>query len=80
MNIQYVKDAIYVDKEHTTIDCIVKFAELEQEVPFHACRDDVEAHGRQLFDDLINGKYGAIADWPEPYVDPDLQGGPKIVA
>jgi len=45
------------------IDCEAKFSHLPDEwLPFTATHDDVEAHGRTLYQNALNGDYGAIAD------------------
>ena len=45
------------------IDCEAKFSHLPDEwLPFTATHDDVEEHGRTLYQNALNGDYGAIAD------------------
>ena len=45
------------------IDCEAKFSHFPNEwLPFTATHDDVEAHGRTLYQNALNGDYGAIAD------------------
>ena len=45
------------------IDCEARFSHLPDEwIPFTATHDDVEAHGRTLYQNALNGNYGAIAD------------------
>ena len=48
------------------IDCECKWSHLGDEsqewVMFAANKNDTEAHGKQLYEDLVAGKYGAIAD------------------
>ena len=45
------------------INCEARFSHLPDEwLPFLATRDDVEEHGRTLYQNALNGDYGAIAD------------------
>lgn len=45
------------------IDCEAKFSHIPDEwLPFTATHDDVEEHGRTLYQNALNGDYGAIAD------------------
>lgn len=48
------------------IDCECKWSHLGDEsqewIMFAANKNDTEAHGKQLYEDLVAGKYGAIAD------------------
>lgn len=45
------------------IDCEARFSHFPNEwLPFLATHDDVEEHGRTLYQNALNGDYGAIAD------------------
>ena len=45
------------------IDCEAKFSHIPDEwLPFTATHDDVEEHGRTLYQNALNGDYGAIAN------------------
>ena len=58
---------IWSNAEHTAIDCLITTSQFGVEVlPFRADQNDVAAHGRAIFDDLVAGKYGAIADYTPP--------------
>jgi len=49
-------------------------------LPFTADSTDVEAHGRQIFADLVAGKYGPIAEYiplPEA-VQPTVEGAQTL--
>jgi hypothetical protein len=61
----------WVDSEQTIIDCEITTSQFGDEVlPFTARPDDVEAHGRKIFADLVAGVYGEIAAYvPPPEVD-----------
>jgi hypothetical protein len=54
------------DAEHTRIDCEITTSQFgNDKLPFAACKDDVAAHGRAIFDDIVSGKYGEIAEFVE---------------
>jgi hypothetical protein len=56
----------WADSEQTMIDCEITTSQFGDEVlPFTASSNDCEAHGRQIFADLVAGKYGAIAEYSE---------------
>ena len=65
--VESITNPIYTNADGTGIDAQIKFAEFDQVLPFHATSWDTELHGKQIYDDLIAGKYGPIT----PY-SPDL--------
>lgn len=77
MIIEYIKDPIWANKDKTMISCTIKFKEFNEELPFGASADDVVAHGREAFQRLVAGEFGAIADFPEPVVT-SSSTGPSI--
>ena len=57
----------WVDAEQTMIDCEITTSQFGDEVlPFTASATDVEAHGRAIFADLVDGKYGPVAEYVPP--------------
>ena len=72
---------VWVNAEHTKIDCLITTSQFGAEVlPFTADQNDVAAHGRAIFADLVAGKYGAIAEYvapPEP-VQPVTTGSQTL--
>jgi hypothetical protein len=53
--------------EHTTIDCEITTSQFGTEIlPFTASQNDVEAHGRAIFADIVSGAYGPIAEYVAP--------------
>lgn len=76
MKIEYIKNPVFSNADNTAIDCIVKFAEIAEELPFNAMASDNAAHGREAFERLIAGEFGPIglfveqlvmdADQPQP--------------
>jgi hypothetical protein len=70
--IESAKDPVYADAANTLIKLTVKFVELDREVPFLANAKDSEPWGRQIHADATAGKYGAIAAYVAPPVDPAI--------
>jgi hypothetical protein len=60
----------WANAEQTMIDCEITTSQFGDEVlPFTASQNDVEAHGRAIFTDIVAGNYGPIAEYvapPEP--------------
>lgn len=75
MQVTSVRNPRWVNEEQTAINVLARFSHLgDQEVPFTATDCDCEEHGRCIFEDLINGKYGPIADYvpPPPLTDEQI--------
>lgn len=52
------------DSDQTMIDLDVNFTHLPEEtVTFTAMQNDVEVHGRTLYNNALNGDYGTIATY-----------------
>jgi hypothetical protein len=70
--VQYVKNPVYANQEKTVINCLVKFTEFDNDHSYTAASYDTVEHGKQIFNDLISGKYGPIGDYvaPPPSVPP----------
>jgi ribosomal protein L31 len=65
MQIEYAKNPVWADAEHTMIDLTIKWDIASQEHPFTASQNDVEAHGRAIFAAAVAGKFGAVAEYVE---------------
>ena len=63
----------YSTSDKKIVSLLVQFAEFSQAVPFGATADDVEEHGRILYQNAINGEYGVVADYTPPSV-PAVEG------
>jgi len=62
-----LKNPQWANAEHTAIDCNITTSQFGDEVlPFTASQNDVEAHGRAIFADIVAGVYGPIAEYVEP--------------
>jgi len=73
----------WVNAEHTLIEVEAKWEHLADEgyLPFGANPEDVEAHGRDLYQRCVNGEFGTIAEYvappePEPVVEEETQTEP----
>jgi hypothetical protein len=71
MHIEYAKNPIWVNPEHTAIDLVVKFKEIAQEIPFTSMAVDTQSHTIELFNNAVAGLYGNIAEY-EPLPEQNL--------
>jgi hypothetical protein len=59
-----LNNPIWADADHTMINCEITTSQFGDEVLlFTASPSDCEAHGRAIFDDIVSGKYGDIAEF-----------------
>ena len=65
MKIGSARNPAYMNVEHTIINLWVKFDGIARELPFTAMPNDVEEHGRVLFENAVNGDYGEISSFVE---------------
>ena len=73
MIIQTARDPKYMNAEGDEIDLIVKFEEMEHELPFTARPVDSQDYCVELFNNAVAGMYGDIA----PYVPPPPPPNPE---
>lgn len=66
VNITAVANPKWADAAHTCIECMVTIEGLPGTHPFGAHPKDMYDHGRQVFQDCVDGKYGVIAEFIEP--------------
>ena len=70
-SIEYMKTPVYSKEDRSAIDCILKLAAFDFEIPFTASLDDVEPHGAAIYQALLAGEAGPIGAYvppPEPIV------------
>lgn len=87
LTVTKVSNPMWCDAAHTQIFCQVAFAEslgfdlpAGTSVPFNCMPSDPEPHGKQLWKDLITGKYGAISEYVAPRSNPAIEKpGPNVV-
>lgn len=68
MNLEYAKNPRWANAEHTAIDCEINHPRYGW-IPFTASPDDVEAHGREVFDALFVGDVLEYVPPPAPTTD-----------
>ncbi len=62
-----LKNPRWVNQAQTQIDCEVEFKKFEGTyLPFTADPNDPEAHGRDIYQRLVNGEWGEIAAYVPP--------------
>ena len=68
-----LKNPRWANADQTIIDCEITTSQFGDEVlPFTASQEDVEAHGRAIFADIVAGAYGDIAQYlPPPAPTPE---------
>jgi len=64
--VESITDIVYRTEDKKHINCKVKFAEFDEVHPFTASVTDPEEHGVNIYNDIISGKYGPIADYVPP--------------
>jgi hypothetical protein len=67
MQLEYAKEPVWANAEHTMIDLTIKWVEIDEDLPFTASPDDCEEHGRAIFAAAVAGEYGPVAEFV-PYV------------
>jgi hypothetical protein len=71
MKIEYIKTPVWANANHTMIDVTIKWEGVNDELPFTALPDDVEEHGRVIFEQASQGAFGVVADYTPP---PNITG------
>jgi hypothetical protein len=67
MKLEYAKDPVWSDAEHTSITLFIKLDGFPEELPFTANPNDPEQHGREIFAAALAGDYGSVREYA-PYV------------
>jgi len=71
MNVEKISNPQWADKDHTAVNCMVKFEHIEQAVPFTATASDTEAYGRDIYAACLRGEAGEIAEYVQPSISPE---------
>ena len=66
LTVEYAKDPVWNSDDGQQIFLIVKFEQIEEELPFNATSFDIMPYGVDLFNRAVLGEFGEIA----PYVPP----------
>jgi hypothetical protein len=72
--VEYVKNLQWCDAEHTFFECVVKYAEFNEEMPSGINAIDTYAHIQEIWAKANAGEYGVIAEYvppPPPIAKPD---------
>lgn len=65
--IEYVKNLMWNDPEHTSFSCVVKYAEFNEEHPAGINPNDRYSHIQEIWQNGIAGVYGPIKEYePAP--------------
>jgi hypothetical protein len=77
MQLEYAKDPVWANAEHTMIDLTIKWDGINEEYPFTASPTDVEAHGRAIFEQASQGAFGTVAEYVAPPPPPEPEPEPE---
>ena len=66
MQLEYAKNPVWANAEHTMIDLTIKWDGINAEYPFTASPTDCEAHGRTIFEQASQGAFGPVAEYVAP--------------
>jgi hypothetical protein len=69
--VEYVKDLKWVNAEHTIFECIVKYAEFDEEHPSGISGTDRYAHIQEVWAKANAGEYGEILEYVPPPIEPE---------
>jgi hypothetical protein len=72
--IEYVKNLSWSDEEHTNFDCIVKYAEFNEEHPSGINAIDQYPHIKEIWAKANAGEYGPIAEYVPSSPSPEPEG------
>jgi hypothetical protein len=73
MDYSNVTNPVYGDASNKTIKCLVEFAGFPDPLPFTATAEDPEAHGGEIYAELVAGKYGAVGAYVAPAIPAEVQ-------
>jgi hypothetical protein len=81
MHLEYAKNPVWANAEHTLIDLTIKWDAIAEELPFTASPTDTEAHGRAIFAAAAAGDFGPVAEYvPPPDPEPPQPPTPEQIA
>lgn len=68
LTVQYVKNLRWADPDHKHIECMVKYAEFDEEHPSGINAEDGYAHIQEIWTKANAGEYGPIAEYTPPAI------------
>jgi hypothetical protein len=63
--IENIRNPVFSNDERTAIDCLIKFEEFSEELPFNATSFDSMEHGRLAYQRIMAGEFGEIGEFVE---------------
>lgn len=81
--VESVTNLSWSNPEHTQFDCVAKFAEFDEPMPFGCNASDTYAHSQEIWGRALAGEFGAIAEYVEPTLDtnqpqPEVSGAQTL--
>jgi hypothetical protein len=74
--VELVKDLKWVNTEHTVFECVVKYAEFNEEHPTGINGADPYAHIQEIWTKANAGEYGIIAKYEPPLLSETIVAKP----
>lgn len=78
-SVEYIKSPVYVSADETRINCIVKFSNFAEELPYTAANNDIEPQGVAIYNAITAGDAGPIAPYVPPPAPPANNDTPTIL-
>ena len=63
LTIENIRNPVFSNNEGNAIECLIKFEEFSEELPFNATSYDTEEHGRQAYQRIMSGEFGQIGEF-----------------
>lgn len=70
MQLQSASNPTWANPEHTAINLTIRWQGWAEDLPFTARADDVESHGRAIYEAAAQGDFGVVAAFVAPTVQP----------
>ncbi len=64
-----VKNGVYSNAEGTSITCEILIASRGDYIKFTATKNDIEDHGRRVYEELVSGRWGHVDAYIPPYTE-----------
>ena len=78
LTVESVSSLVWVNSDNTQFDCVVKFAQFVDPVPFGCNVNDPVAHNQEIWAKVIAGEYGEIAPFVPPQEPVADQPQPEV--
>lgn len=64
-----LENPAWANADHTLIDCVITTSQFgDEKLPFTASPTDCEPHGRAMFERIVAGEFGPIAEYVPPVI------------